>query len=436
MNKRSVSAIVLAAGKGVRMKSREPKILSRLCGKSLLDTVLDNLLKVKALDEIIVVLNKDILFLEKTLREKSKKIKVAVQVKPLGTADAVKAALAKIPKKSTDIFVIGADIVLFKISSIQALISMHLNSDKAATLITAISDSPHGYGRIIRNKAGQVEAIREEVDLGEQEKDIGEINSGIYVFKKKELLESLKYIKPSEIKKEYYLTDAISILSAKGVETVAAETMEEVMGINSPSDLARAVKIQNLRTIGEFLMNGVKIIDPQTTYIENGVTIGEDSVIHPFTYIETEVRIGKNCSIGPFARLRKGVDLADRVSVGNFVELSRAKVGSGTIMKHFCYLGDSELGNNVNVGAGTVTANYDGKNKNKTIIEDDVFIGCDTVLIAPVKVGKKAVTAAGAVLAKKRNVPGGKLAIGVPARITELKRKALGSMLLKRYKKH
>lgn len=404
------------------MKSKEPKILSRLCGKTLLDTVLDNLLRVKTLDEIVVVLNKDILFLEKALRGKSKKIKVAVQNKPLGTADAVKSALAKISKRSTDVFVIGADIALFKIPSIQTLIHAHLDGDKAATLITAISDSPHGYGRIIRNKGGQVEAIREEVDLGEQEKDIGEINSGIYVFKKKELLESLKYIKPSEIKKEYYLTDAISIISPDGIETLSAETIEEVMGINSPSDLARAVKIQNLRTLGEFLMNGVKIIDPQTTYIENGVTIGQDTVIYPFTYIETQVRIGKNCSIGPFARLRKGVNLSDHVSVGNFVELSRTKVGNGAIMKHFCYLGDSDVGNAVNIGAGTVTANYDGANKNKTIIEDDAFIGCDTVLIAPVKVGKKAATAAGAVLTKKRNVPAGKLAVGLPARIIDKKK--------------
>ncbi len=174
--------------------------------------------------------------------------------------------------------------------------------------------------------------------------------------------------------------------------------------------------------VNVFLADGVKIIDPANTYIEADVEIGAETVIYPFTYIETQVVIGKNCSLGPFARLRKGVDIDDDVTVGNFVELSRTRVGSGTIIKHFGYLGDCSIGKKVNIGAGSVTANFDGKAKHKTRIEDGAFIGCDTVLVAPVKVGKAAITGAGSVIPKKKNVPKGKLALGVPARIVNKKR--------------
>ncbi|MBU2541802.1 MAG: NTP transferase domain-containing protein [Candidatus Omnitrophica bacterium] len=419
---RCISAVVLAAGKGVRMKSKKPKVLIPLCGRTLLDTVIDNLLKVNDFKEIVIVLNKELLFLKRKLEARNQRIKVAIQLKPLGTADALKSALSKVAKAASDIFVINADVALFKVATIKRLIDSHMHSLRAATLLSAVSESPAGYGRVIRNKTGQVERITEEIDLCEEEKQIGEINSGIYCFKKGVLGRALGQIRRRKNKNEYYLTDAIGILLTQGVGVVSAQTLEEILGINSAADLAKAARIMSSRIVSGFLAEGVKIMDPANTYIEANVKIGTETVIYPFTYIETQVVIGKDCSIGPFARLRKDVHLDDNVTVGNFVELSRTRVGSGTIIKHFGYLGDCSIGKKVNVGAGSVTANFDGLTKHKTHIEDGAFIGCDTVLIAPVKVGKTAVTGAGSVLVKKRNVPKGKVAVGVPARIINKKR--------------
>jgi bifunctional UDP-N-acetylglucosamine pyrophosphorylase/glucosamine-1-phosphate N-acetyltransferase len=430
MQKRKISAIVLAAGKGVRMKSSKPKVLSLICGKSLLEMVIDNLLEVKSFEEIILVLNKDLLFLTKSLKKKSKKIRITIQQKPLGTADAAKQGIAKLSKNISDVFIISADVVLFSPDNIEKLISSHIQSGRVASLVSGFSDSPYGYGRIIRNKAGQVERITEEIDLTDKEKQIAEINSGIYCFKKDELRKALKSVTRRPNKNEFYLTDCIQILSAREfegeerIESICVDHVEDVLGINSAVELAKAQKILSLKIINEFLNLGVKIIDPQTTYIEADVEINQDCIIYPFTYIEAGVKIGNNCSIGPFARLRKGVRLGNNITVGNFIELSRTRVGNGTIMKHFGYFGDCIIGQNANIGAGTVTANYDGQNKFITNIADGAFIGCDTVLIAPVRVGKKAVTGAGAVLTKNKNVPDGKVALGLPARITNKKRRA------------
>jgi bifunctional UDP-N-acetylglucosamine pyrophosphorylase/glucosamine-1-phosphate N-acetyltransferase len=421
VKKDQLSAVLLAAGKGVRMKSARPKVLSSVCGRTLLDTAINTILEIGLVKEIIVVLNKDLLKLAKTLKAKSKKIKVVVQFKPLGTADAVKVALKAVDKNSADIFISSADAVLVTKSTIHKLICSHLESGRSATLLSAFCDSPEGYGRIIRSKAGSIERITEEADLGEEEKEIREINSGVYCFKRLCLQRALKDIQIRKNKKEYYLTDAVALLLAQGVNAVAADSADEVLGINSAFDLARVQKIMSSRIIASKLTQGIKILDPQTTYIEAGVEIGRDTVIYPFTYIEAGVEIGRGCSIGPFARLRRGVKLGNNVTVGNFVELSRARVGNKSVVKHFSYLGDALVGKAVNIGAGSVTANYDGKDKHITDIEDGAFIGCDTVLVAPVKIGKRSRTGAGAVVTKNKNVPAGKLAIGVPAKIIDKK---------------
>lgn len=417
LKKRYVAAVVLAAGKGVRMKSCQPKVLTRLCGKTLLDTVIDNLLKSKTASEVIVVLNKELLGLAQQLKAKNNKIKIAIQAKPLGTADAVRQALKVVSKKSTDIFVLSADVALITPTTLEKLIDVHLARERAITFLSAFIDNPEGYGRIIRNKAGTIERITEEIDLGDEEKEIREINSGIYCFQAAALQRALKDISLRKNKKEFYLTDVVALLLPQGVQAVACDNPEEALGINCAADLVRIQKIMASRIIGGFLAAGIKIPDPATTYIESGVEIGQDTVIYPFSYIESDVKIGKHCSIGPFARLRKGVRLSDKVTVGNFIELSRTRVGSGTLMKHFGYFGDSIIGKGANIGAGSVTANYDGKNKHTTTIDDAAFIGCDTVLIAPVKVGKGAVTGAGSVLVKKRNIPKGAVAVGVPAQV-------------------
>ncbi len=249
------------------MKSDQAKVLTPLCGKTLLDTVIDNLLLVKNLNEIVIVLSKSLLALTKDLKAKSKKINIAIQIKPLGTADAVKAGIQKLSKKSTDVFITGADIALVKLSTIAKLIKSHCQDNNTVSLLSAFFDSPDGYGRIVRNKGGSVERITEEIDLSEDEKEIREINSGVYCFRREALERALKLIPRRKNKNEYYLTDAIEVLSGLGVGALATESADEILGINSASDLANARKIMSKRIISALLDKGVKVLDPSTTYI-------------------------------------------------------------------------------------------------------------------------------------------------------------------------
>ncbi|TBR20311.1 UDP-N-acetylglucosamine pyrophosphorylase, partial [bacterium] len=233
------------------------------------------------------------------------------------------------------------------------------------------------------------------------------------------LVEALKSVKLNKKKKEYYLTDVISILYSKNelVETVDLADACEGMGVNSQKELAKAISIMRQRINDELMDSGITITDPQTTFIDYGVKIGRGTVIYPFTVIEKNVKIGKNCYIGPFVHLREDTQVKDNVTLGNFLEVARSRLDSGIFIKHFGYIGDARLGRSVNIGAGTVTANFDGKNKNTTVIEDGAFIGSDTILVAPVRIGKSAVTGAGAVVLKDSKVPAGEVVVGVPARL-------------------
>jgi bifunctional UDP-N-acetylglucosamine pyrophosphorylase/glucosamine-1-phosphate N-acetyltransferase len=237
------------------------------------------------------------------------------------------------------------------------------------------------------------------------------------VFKKDKLEENLKYIRPNNLKKEYYLTDIVEILAKKGylVDGIKVEDAQEALGINTRKELAQAGSLMQTRINDKFMQAGVTIMDPKSTFINFGTKIGSDTKIYPFTVIERGVKIGKRCSVGPFAHLRENVELKDDVTAGNFIEMVRAKIGSKTLVKHFSYIGDSTLGSNVNIGAGTVTANFDGIRKNNTIIKDNVNIGSDTIIVAPAKIGKFAVTGAGSVVTK--NIPDKTVVAGVPARI-------------------
>ena len=305
------------------------------------------------------------------------------------------------------------------------MINHHSKNKLDCTFLTANLQKPKGYGRIRRDNYGRVVEIIEETDLTRMNEDIKEVNMGAYCFKAKSLFSALNKIKINKSKKEYYLTDAIGLLaqnSAK-IEALDIDDTTQALGINSREDLAKASQIMRLRILKDFMANGVTIIDPLTTYIDNDVSIGQDTTVYPFTVIDSDVKIGKNCSIGPFCHLRPKTKVLDGAVVGNFTELNRSTIGSDTIMKHFGYLGDATVGNNVNIGAGTVTANYDGKNKCQTQIKDNAFIGSDTILVAPIKVGKAAITAAGCVVTKNKNVPDKAVVAGVPAKILSRRKK-------------
>ncbi len=413
--KNKIAAIILAAGKGERMKSELPKVLHSLCSRPMLGYVLD-LVKELRINNFTVVLG----YKHKDVKEfLPSGTKTAFQEKILGTGDAVKKALPSLSGFKGTVVVLYGDNPLLKKETVEKLVKHHLDSQASATLLTAVLENPFGYGRILRDKYGSLCGIAEEKDADDFQKGIKEINTGILCFDKDKLAESLKAVKPNNAKKEYYLTDVIDILYKKGdiVETLAISDPNEAMGINSRVELALAGKIMQARINEAFMKEGITIVDPRTAFISFGVKIGRDTVIYPFTVIEKNVKIGSQCSIGPFAHLRPGTELKDDVAVGNFIEISRSKLSAKARAKHFGFIGDAIIGQSVNIGAGTVTANYDGKNKNKTIIKDGAFIGSDTILVAPIRVGKGAKTGAGSVVTSGKNVPDNGIVVGVPARL-------------------
>ena len=409
---RDLSAIILAAGKGKRMKSKIPKILHEVCGKPMLSYILDLIGSLKIRDAVVVLGYKDSL-IKSFLGSNIKTIR---QEKLLGTADAVRSTRKSVHRNN--ILIIYADNPLIKRQTLDRLIKRHISSGASCTLLTAILDDPTGYGRIIRNEKNNISRIGEEKDISKTQKSIREINSGVYCFNRRALFRTLNKVKQNNKKREFYLTDVIKLLtnSNRKIETVQVKDKREVLGINSRKDLARANQIMRTRILDEFMSKGVTIIDPETTYINRDVRIGQDTIIYPYTMIENNVKIGKDCSIGPFCHIRENTEIKDYVKIGNFVEIVRSRIDKNTLAKHFSYIGDTKIGKRVNIGAGTVTANFNGRRKNRTIIKDGAFIGSGTVLIAPVKIGRKATTGAGSVVVKNRNVADHTIVVGVPAR--------------------
>jgi bifunctional UDP-N-acetylglucosamine pyrophosphorylase/glucosamine-1-phosphate N-acetyltransferase len=315
--------------------------------------------------------------------------------------------------------VLCGDTPLLRRETLNALIKTHRHCGASCTILSAVVGESFGYGRIIRGIDGDPVAIREEKDATVEEKKILEVNAGVYCFKAESLFKALALIKENKRKKEFYLTDAIEIMADKRWKIHAVEMADsgEALGVNSKVDLAVAERTMKMRILEKFMQDGITIIDPQTTYIDAGTKIGANTVIRPFTVIEADVRIGKDCVIGPFAHLRPQTCVGDRTEIGNFTEVSRSKIGCDCFMKHFSFMGDAGVGNRANIGAGVVTANFDGKNKYKTTIGEDAFIGSDSILVAPVKIGKGAVTGAGCVVAKEKIVPDGHVMVGVPGRV-------------------
>jgi bifunctional UDP-N-acetylglucosamine pyrophosphorylase/glucosamine-1-phosphate N-acetyltransferase len=411
--KNNIAVIILAAGKSTRMKSETPKVMHNLCGRPMLGYVLDLVASLKP-KRVVTVLG----FKQELVRKIiPKRVNISIQRRLVGTADAVKAGLAALKGFQGTVLVLYGDSPLLKKETLKKLLDYHAENNVDATLLTAQLKKPSGYGRVMRDKYFSICGIVEEKDADEVQKDIKEINTGIMVFKKDALEKNLKYIRTDNRKKEYYLTDIIGILAKKDylVDAVKIDDPQEALGINTRDELAKANSLMQERINKKLMQCGVTIIDPASTFINFGARIGIDTVIYPFTVIERDVKIGKRCSVGPFAHLREGVELKDEVTAGNFIEMVRAKIGAKTFVKHFSYIGDSSVGSCVNIGAGTVTANFDGLKKNNTVIKDKANIGSDTVIVAPVTIGSSSVTGAGSVITK--NIPDNTIVVGVPARI-------------------
>ena len=413
---KNIASIILAAGEGTRMKSSIPKVLHCICGKPMIQYLLDNAVSLGIKNNIIVIGHGADL-----VKERLDSVKCVKQNKLLGTGDAVLRARDILLKdnKVDNVLVLYGDTPLLTKGTIKKLIDKHLSTKAGCTILTSQLKNPTGYGRIKRLDNNKIIKIIEELDADIYEKAIEEINVGVYCFNKKALFDAIEKIRPDNEKEEYYLTDTIEILSKSNmpVDSVATDDPEEFLGVNTRADLAKAELIMRHRILDNVMRSGVTVTDPDNTYIEENARIGEDTIIYPYTFIENDVKIGAGCSIGPFARVRSGSKVSDNAEIGNFVEIVRSSIGERTKVKHHAYIGDTVIGKDVNVGAGTIVANYDGKTKHKTIIEDNAFIGTGAILIAPVKIGKSAVIGAGAVVTKNKNVPQGKTVVGVPARI-------------------
>ena len=412
---KNIAVVILAAGKGERMRSETPKVLHTVCGRPLLGYVLDLVRDLRASRATAVLGYRH----EQVSRIIDPRIKIAIQRRLNGTADAVRQALPLLKGFKGTVLVLYGDNPLLKMETIRKLLERHIRSGSDATLLTATVEKPGGYGRILRDRYSGICGIVEDKDADDFQKEIKEINTGIVCFNKDKLSDAIRYVKADNRKKEYYLTDVIGILYKKGglISSVKLTDINEALGINSRVELAGANRIMQAR-INEVLMKeGITIVDPGSAFISYDAEIGRDTVIYPFTVIESGVKIGRRCFIGPFAHLREGTSLGDDVIAGNFLEIVRSRLSAKTLAKHFSYIGDAHIGRLVNIGAGTVTANFDGRNKNITRIEDKAFIGSDTVLVAPVKIGKSARTGAGSIVLKNKNVPGGSTVAGVPAKL-------------------
>ena len=359
--KRKVTAVILAAGKGKRMRSQWPKVLHPVGGVPMISLVIKNL-RDAGIDDIVVVIGFGDDKLKKVLPED---VRIVKQEKQLGTGHAVNCARRFFRKSNNDILVACGDMPLIQAKTYRNLIKQHQNKGISCTVLSGIVVDPQGYGRIIRDKNGAIERIGEDKDLSQKAKQIAEVNSGAYCFRARDLFSVLSLIKKNNKQKEYYLTDSVQLLVAKGcrVSSVKCGNEVEMYGVTNRHSLAQANRIVNNRVIDKHLRQGVTIIDPATTYIDTRVKIGRDTVIHPLTVIDGNVNIGAGCVIGPFAHLRDKSVIKDRAEIGNFVEVKKSIVGKRTKAKHLTYLGDAVLGEQVNIGAGTITANYDGKYK-------------------------------------------------------------------------
>lgn len=411
---KSLVCVILAAGEGKRMKSAYGKVSHSLGGRPIIGYVIEAARTLEP-EKIAVVVGHDA---ERVKKAAGEGVEFILQEEQRGTGHAVMQARPFFQGFDGDLLLVSGDVPLITPGTLKALLEAHRAAGAACTLLTAVLRNPTGYGRVIRRtNTGAPHKIVEEKDADRFEKAVEEINSGIYLFDARALMGILDRISPENRQREFYITDAVGILAAEGktIEGVQAEESSEVLGINSRDELAKMERVLQQRIQQRHMLNGVTIVDPANTYIEGTVEIGRDTVIYPFSVLTGPSRIGEDCRVGPFSHIRPGTTLEDRAEVGNFVEVKASTVGGGTKAKHLSYIGDTTIGRNANIGAGTITANYDGKKKHRTEIGDGAFIGSGTTLVAPVRVGGGAITGAGSVVLKGRDVPDGGVVAGVPA---------------------
>lgn len=391
-----ILGIVLAAGKGTRMKTEKAKCVHKVYGKEMVKRVVETAKKA-GITEVITVVGHKREQVEEVLKDS---VKYAYQDELLGTGDTIKRALPYLEGKKGKVVVLNGDVPIIRESTLRNLIEKSIKDKEYATILTAIYENPTGYGRIVRDVGGNVKSIVEEKDATEEEKLINEINAGIYCFDIEELILAVKQLKPNNAQGEYYLTDVIKIMNEKGLKTgaVIIEDNTEILGVNDRVQLELVTQVLKMRINIGLMEQGVTIEDINSTYIYDDVQIGTDTVIYPNTTIKSGVIIGKNCEIGPNSYIRENCTLADNVKIGSFVEIKKAVIGEGTKVPHLSYMGDCEIGSGTNIGCGTITCNYDGKNKYKTIIGDNAFIGSNVNLVSPVNIGNNVTVAAGSTI--------------------------------------
>ena len=440
----AIHIVVLAAGKGTRMKSDLPKVLHHVGGAPMLDYVLRAGFSLEPASATVVVGH-----MAENVRASVGSawplLKTVVQEPQLGTAHAVMQTEPVLSGQTGTVVLLYGDVPLLRAETVRKLRDHHESKGASLTVLTASVENPKGYGRIVRDASGQVERIVEERDATEAQRAITEINSGIYAFALENLFNTLKQIKTTNAQGEYYLTDLVEIYRSQGrrVEALPIDDPNELLGVNSREELARMNAILRDQRNRQIMASGVTLVDPATTWIGPDVEIGQDTVIQPNVYLEGRTRIGRNCEIqagvriidstladhvlvqnytiirnstvasgailGPFTHIRPDSQIDAGAHVGNFVELKKTRLGAGSKANHLAYLGDATIGEGVNVGAGVITCNYDGLRKHPTIIEDGAFVGTDSQLVAPVRIGKDSYIAAGSSITE--DVPPGALAI-------------------------
>ena len=447
-----LNVLVMAAGLGTRMKSKRAKVLHELAGRPLIAHVVRTAQTLEPRTILVIVGHQAEEVEQAVLAEVGELASFAVQAQQRGTGDAVESARQQLESSGSRVLLLSGDVPLIRAETLRKFIEQHRASAAACTILGVRLENPTGYGRIIRDEQGAFEKIVEQKDASEEERQVREINSGIYCFESGDLFEALKRVEPKNQQGEYYLTDVCEILNSAGrkVEVFLHTEAREVSGVNTRAELAEFENLLRRNAIRRLMIeSGVTFIDPSHAYISPEAEIGRDTIIYPNVAIEGKSVIGENCvirygarisnsklsdnvtvkdhslivdseiasncSVGPFAHLRMNTVLEEKATVGNFVEVKKSRLKRGTKAMHLTYLGDATIGERTNIGAGTVTCNYDGKHKHETIIEDDVKIGSDTMLVAPVRVGARSVTGAGSVVTK--DVPPDSLVAGVPAEV-------------------
>jgi len=448
-----LDVLVLAAGLGTRMKSNLAKVLHQLDGRPLIAHVCSTAAGLKP-NAIVVVVGHQAGNVQTAVEAElgANGARFALQAEQRGTGDAVLAAEDALANSNSTVLILSGDVPMVREETLRNLIDKHNQNRSACTILTIKLENPTGYGRIVRDEANNFLRITEHRDCSDEERKIREVNSGIYCFDSRKLFDALRRVRPANDQGEYYLTDVAAILKSAGesLGLYLHPDSREVSGVNTRAELAEFENLLRRSTVRRLMLEaGVTFIDPSHTYISSQATIGRDCVIRPDVHIEgstvigegceihqgsrivnstlgarvtvkdhsliVDSEIGDDCAVGPFAHLRMNARMAERAVVGNFVEVKKSTIGRGTKAMHLTYLGDATIGEKTNIGAGTITCNYDGKQKHPTIIEDNVKIGSDTMLVAPVRVGQGSVTGAGSVVTE--DVPPNSLVAGVPAKV-------------------